>query len=92
MTESTFQSAVGGLQKLLSRLSEEKLIEKYEAESQEDYNRFRPVFSLNGIHSLNIEEFKAFLSKINNRHWSGLARQGPRLLKDPIHWDEHCDY
>jgi hypothetical protein len=44
--------------------------------------RFGPVFSLEHIPQLAEEEVKAFLRFENNRHWTGLHRQGNRICAD----------
>jgi hypothetical protein len=41
--------------------------------------RFQPVFSPEHVHEITEEEFRPFLLDKNNRHWSGLHRQGSRL-------------
>jgi hypothetical protein len=44
--------------------------------------RYQPMFSLNNLSALTSEEFQGFLNFKNNRHWSGLHRQGPRICQD----------
>lgn len=44
--------------------------------------RFQPIFARAHLPELNPAEFRAFLMFRNNRHWSGLHRLGPRLVKD----------
>jgi len=41
--------------------------------------RFQPIFSPDHIPSITDDEFKSFLILENNRHWTGLHRQGPRM-------------
>ena len=41
--------------------------------------RYQPVFSSDYIPDITEDEFRSFLEVKNNRHWSGLHRQGPRI-------------
>ncbi len=44
--------------------------------------RFQPIFSAAHIPEISAEEFKSFLLFENNRHWTGLHRQGSRMCSD----------
>ena len=44
--------------------------------------QFRPIFSLDHVNAISADEFKSFLLLENNRHWSGLHRQGTRMCSD----------
>jgi len=44
--------------------------------------RFQPIFSPNHVSELSADEFKSFLLFENNRHWTGLHRQGTRMCLD----------
>lgn len=46
------------------------------------FARFQPVFSLEHLESITEDEFRSFLLAENNRHWSGLHRQGSRICAD----------
>jgi hypothetical protein len=44
--------------------------------------RFQTMFSADHISELSADEFKSFLLFENNRHWTGLHRQGTRMCFD----------
>lgn len=44
--------------------------------------RFQPAFHPEHVANITEDEFRSFLLLENNRHWSGLHRQGPRLCAD----------
>lgn len=44
--------------------------------------RYQPVFSLEHAGHITAEEFRGFLVLENNRHWTGLHRQGPRICSN----------
>lgn len=44
--------------------------------------RFQPIFSADHLPALSADEFKSFLLFENNRHWTGLHRQGTRMCSD----------
>ena len=44
--------------------------------------RFQPIFTTDHATELTREEFLSFLPFQNNQHWSGLHRQGPRMVSD----------
>jgi endonuclease NucS-like protein len=44
--------------------------------------RFQPVFCPDHAQELSEEEFRSFLLFENNRHWTGLHRQGSRMCSD----------
>jgi hypothetical protein len=43
---------------------------------------FQPIFSSEHVPNITEEEFRSFLLLENNRHWSGLHRQGPRMCSN----------
>lgn len=45
-------------------------------------NKYRQVFSPSNISSLNEDDFKKFLLHKNNKHWSGLHRNGNKICND----------
>jgi hypothetical protein len=45
-------------------------------------DRFGPIFSSAHVPTIREDEFRSFLDFKNNRHWSGLHRQGPRMCAD----------
>ena len=44
--------------------------------------QFQPLFSNELVGKMDAEQFKSFLLFENNRHWSGLHRQGGRICAD----------
>ncbi len=46
--------------------------------------RFRPIFSPAHLSAITAEEFRSFLLFENNRHWTGLHRQGTRMCSDMV--------
>lgn len=44
--------------------------------------QFQPIFSPARVSELSADEFKSFLLPENNRHWTGLYRQGTRMCLD----------
>ncbi|WP_179299522.1 endonuclease NucS domain-containing protein [Rubrivirga marina] len=45
-------------------------------------DRFGPTFTPDRVATIDAEEFQAFLAFKNNRHWTGLERQGPKICSD----------
>ena len=43
---------------------------------------YQPIFSAENLPNLTAADFQSFLLFKNNRHWSGLHRQGPQICKD----------
>lgn len=52
------------------------------AARDEVHQRFGPIFSSAQAAAIREDEFRSFLDFKNNRHWSGLHRQGPRMCAD----------
>jgi hypothetical protein len=46
--------------------------------------RFQPIFSPEHLSAITEEEFRSFLLFENNRHWTGLHRQGTRMCSDMV--------
>jgi hypothetical protein len=44
--------------------------------------RFQPIFTPEHMAQITREEFLSFLLFQNNQHWTGLHRQGPRMVSD----------
>ena len=49
---------------------------------EEVINRFQPIFSHDNIEQLTAENYRAFLSFKNNKHWTGLSRTGNAIAND----------
>ena len=44
--------------------------------------RYRPIFALEHLDSLTVEEYRSFLMFKNNKHWKSLQRMGPSHVSD----------
>ncbi|MGD0174178.1 MAG: PDDEXK nuclease domain-containing protein [Anaerolineales bacterium] len=64
---------------LASKEDEYALIQ---ASKDEVLARFQPIFSLQNIPSLTLEDYRSFLIFNNNRHWKSLQRMGPYHTAD----------
>lgn len=51
-------------------------------EQEQVLDEFLPIFKPDEIENLTEEQFLRFLPYRNNRHWTGLARQGPKMTED----------
>ncbi len=76
----SIDTAAGKLRRALSDMERDPppaVVEK-----EEVLDDFTPVFQYDKIDDLTEDEFLRFLPYRNNRHWTGLARQGPRMTED----------
>lgn len=74
--------AVGKLRSIMATMDQREDV-KPEIEAREEVlARFSPVFSPEHVPALEEAEVKDFLRFENNRHWSGLHRQGNRVCAD----------
>lgn len=82
MTEDLdYKSAVAALRAVLANVRDEEIVTIIGAK-EEVIARYRPVFSPDNVGQLTEEEFKGFLLFKNNRHWTGLQRQGGAMCED----------
>jgi hypothetical protein len=51
-------------------------------EELEVVSKYGTMFNLKNINNLTAENFKSFLNFRNNKHWTGLERQGPEITQD----------
>lgn len=75
-------TAAGKLRRALSHMEEDpppSIIEQEEVLSE-----FSPIFQPDEIDDLSEDQFLRFLPYRNNRHWTGLARQGPKMTQDMV--------
>ena len=78
-----FQSAVKLLKnKLVQMRQKSDFVQTIIDTKEEVFARFQPIFSLDHIPKLSESEFKEFLQFKNNKHWTGLHRQGPKIIAD----------
>ena len=76
----SIDTAAGKLRRALSHMEKDQppaVVEKDEV-----LKEFTPIFQHDEIGNLSGEQFLRFLPYRNNRHWTGLARQGPRMTED----------
>jgi hypothetical protein len=72
----------------LSRLEDAKLllgqpeIKPLVVAKEEVLLQFQPIFSADHLPDLSEAEFRSFLQFKNNKHWSSIHRQGPRMCRD----------
>lgn len=76
----SIDTASGKLRRALSQM--EKNPPPAVVEKEEVLTEFSPIFQPEEIGDLSEEQFLRFLPSKNNRHWTGLARQGPRMTED----------
>jgi hypothetical protein len=75
-----FQEAVARLRQVHVRQQPE--IEAIINARDEVIAHYQPMFSLDKIPTLTADDFQSFLLFKNNKHWTGLHRQGPRICQD----------
>lgn len=76
----SIDTAAGKLRRALSHVDDDPppaLVEQDEVLSE-----FSPIFQSDEIDDLSEGQFLRFLPYRNNRHWTGLARQGPKMTED----------
>ena len=76
-SEAKYSKLVGDLRGALARFKPgQKIYDAIVATREEVFAKYRPIFSPEHVPSLTREEFTSFLCFENNRHWTGLYRQG----------------
>ncbi len=77
-------AATARVQELLERLRETGKLSKFASEDgkQEVTAHFGPLFAPGAVQNLKQEDFKAFLSFKNNRHWHGLDMFSKPIFED----------
>ncbi len=81
-TDPDYKSAVGVLRAILSRVEKDGELTSIISSKDEVIARYQPVFSPDNVGHVTEDEFKGFLLFKNNKHWSGLHRQGNTLCED----------
>jgi hypothetical protein len=80
---SHYQTALGRLRAALATLRPgNKAYDEIQTSRAQVLARYQPIFALDHLNQLDVEEFKSFLYLENNRHWSGLYRMGLRACND----------
>ncbi len=81
--ESQYTGALGDLRATLAGFKPlDPTYEQIVTPRDEVFARFRPIFSSEHAPSMTSDEFASFLYFENNRHWTGLYRQGLRATTD----------
>jgi hypothetical protein len=76
-SEAEYSKVLGELRSALVRFKPgQKVYDEIVATRDQVFAKYRPIFSPEHVPSLTKEEFTSFLYFENNRHWSGLYRQG----------------
>lgn len=85
MSQDNMQEGIERLRQILTRLRAggypDDPIPSINARSEVE-RRFQPILGKANLDKLTEEDFRSFLPIRNNRHWTGLARQGPRICRD----------
>lgn len=75
--EANYNEALGKLRATLARFKPgQKTYDEIVGTRDQVFARYQPIFSANHVAEVTKEEFTSFLYIENNRHWSGLYRQG----------------
>jgi len=85
MDEQNLQPAIERLQQVLLRLNSggfETDVEPSTNAQAEVIAHFQPILSVDNLEQLTETDFRSFLLFRNNRHWTGLERQGSRIRQD----------
>jgi hypothetical protein len=77
VSEAKYSNALSDLRGALVRFRPgQKVYDEIVATRDQVFAKYQPLFSAEHVPSLTKEEFTSFLYFENNRHWSGLHRQG----------------
>lgn len=82
MAETVTPDVIGKLREATVGIVKTAIYRETVEPKDEVLGRFQPVFSAEHIPNITEEEFRSFLLFENNRHWTGLHRQGPRMCSD----------
>lgn len=82
MSETVSKEVIGRLRQAVIGFRDSKISKEISDPQATVLERFQPVFSVENVSEITEEEFRSFLLLENNRHWSGLHRQGPRMCSD----------
>lgn len=79
--EHHYQNALTQLETAKIHLEQEK-VKRLVAAKEDVLLQFQPIFSIDHLPHLTEAEFRSFLQFKNNKHWSSIHRQGPRMCQD----------
>ena len=82
MPTEKYLNAVGLLREAMVGIKTVRQYKPHILARDEVFARFQPIFSADHIGKITKEEFYSFLLLENNKHWSGLNRQGSRICSD----------
>jgi len=80
--EDKWMSALSELRDTLARVPKDTDLQNIINARNEVFTCYQPIFSLNNLPNLTVEEFSSFLYSENNKHWSGLHRNVGKLTAD----------
>jgi hypothetical protein len=82
MAETVPVDVIGKLREAVVSIQKTAIYKEILEPKDEVLARFQPIFSAENTPKITEEEFRSFLLLENNRHWSGLHRQGPRMCSN----------
>lgn len=82
MAETVSADVIGKLREAVVSVKKTAIYKEIVEPQDAVLARFQPVFSAEQVSEITEEEFRNFLLDKNNRHWTGLHRQGPRMCSD----------
>ena len=82
MSNSIPKHVIGELRQALAGLKKSEIYKDIIEPRDAVFGRFQPVFSGENAATITADEFRSFLLLENNRHWTGLHRQGPRMTQN----------
>ena len=82
MTTTHYAEVLGELREQLVPFKASTMYRDIVGNKEAVLARFQPIFSPSHVPNVSAEEFLSFLPFRNNMHWSGLHRQGPRMVAD----------
>jgi hypothetical protein len=82
MTQEIAAEVIGKLRATVAAFKKSPIYGQIVEPRDQVLARFQPIFSLNHVAAIGADEFKSFLVFENNRHWTGLHRQGTRMCSD----------
>jgi hypothetical protein len=82
MTASDYAAGVGRLREQLAPFRQSPIFRDVVGPKDAVLARFQPIFSASHASEITVEEMLSFLPLDNNRHWTGLHRQGTRMVSD----------
>ncbi len=82
MTDTVPAEVIGDLRENLAIFKDMDIYNEIVEPRDAVLERFQRVFSLKHVPEITEDEFRSFLKIENNKHWSGLHRQGSRVCAD----------